>query len=291
MAADAVMRPVEDHFFFDEGTLYARTFLPGESRGVGVVIVPPIGRERTRINLETSGLCRDLALAGFPVLRFDARGDGESAGAFCDSTIETRVADTVAAAGELRRRARVGRIALAGFHLGASIAVLAAEDAGADLLVLGDPVCDPRQYVAGLLRTVVFQRRQHLGETGTAEADLRSSLRSGGVVNVFGFHAGAGLIDGIERLDVGPALRAFAGRSTILRFSSETAASDQALTEWRDLLGGAARCGLSTLAMGFSWTTRKRWTTHLEPLDTAIVDWLTLQADRYPEPVGGAGRS
>jgi pimeloyl-ACP methyl ester carboxylesterase len=267
----------EDHFFFDAGTLYARTFLPCDPRDIGVVVVPPIGRERARINLETSGLCRDLAAAGFPVLRFDCRGDGESAGAFRDSTVGSRVADTLAAAAELRRRAPVGRLALVGVHLGASIAALAARDAGADLLVLCDPVCDVKQYVTNLLRTVVFQQRQHGGPT-TTEADLRAALSSGDVINIYGHLTGAPLIDALEALDVGPALQAFGGRSAILPFTGETAAPVLAVEAWRDFLGGPSRCTLSPIVMGFSWTTRRRWTTHLEPLDAAIVDWLTEAA-------------
>jgi predicted alpha/beta hydrolase len=69
----------------------------------------PIGRERLRVCHGIPSLGRDLAAAGFPVIRFDYRGEGESAGQFRDATVSSRVMH-VAAANELKRRTGVDRV-------------------------------------------------------------------------------------------------------------------------------------------------------------------------------------
>ncbi len=268
----------EEHFFFEpasiDGPLYARLHLPINPLDTGVVVVPPIGRERIRICHEMSFLGRDVAAAGFPVLRFDYRGEGESAGEFRQSSVTSRIADTVAAVEELRRLTGVRRVALVGIHLGALIAGLAAREAGADRLILCDPVSATQSYVSNLFRAVIFQQSQYFGRAAALEPELRARLRSGEVVTIYAFQTGAALIDELEALDMTTSLREFSGASAILYFSTREAMPPPSLDQWGTLLGGPSRCVVAPVVMNFSWTTRKRWTPRLEPLNRAIVDWL-----------------
>jgi pimeloyl-ACP methyl ester carboxylesterase len=241
------------------------------------LIVPPVGRERVRICHELTMLGRDLAAAGFPTLRLDYRGEGEgeSGGEFRHSTLTSRVADTVAAAEELRRRTGVRQVALVGLHLGAAIAAVAAPNARADRLILCDPVSDLRSYVKNLFRAVVIQQ----GQTGraTTEADLRAVLSAGGVISVFGFPTAAPFIDELESLDRAAAAPSYSGELAMLYFAN-SAAVPPAVLQWSQRLGGAARCTVTEVPVHFSWTTRRRWTPRIVPLNAAIL--AELASDR-----------
>jgi pimeloyl-ACP methyl ester carboxylesterase len=275
---------VDGHFFFEPAalgeTLYARTHIPRQPRETGVVIVAPIGRERIRICHEMAVLGRDLAQVGYPVLRFDFRGEGESAREFRDSTVETRVEDTLAAAAELRRRTGVRKVALVGLHLGASVAACAATRAGADFLALCDPVTDPQAYVSGLFRTAVFQQSQYFGRATAREKDLRASLAAGGTVTFYGAAAGARLVEELERLDIDPWLREYKGRSAIFYFAPRPAAAS-ALEGWAALLGAPQRSAVVPVVMPFSWATRRRWMPRLGSLATRIVH--AIEGDTWAE--------
>jgi hypothetical protein len=245
---------------------------------LGVLIVPPVGRERVRICHELTMLGRDLAAAGFPTLRLDYRGEGESGGDFRQSTVTSRVADTVAAAEELRRRTGARQIALVGLHLGAPIAAAAGRDARADRLILCDPVYDLRSYVKNLFRAVVIQQGQ-LGGTTTTEADLRAALSAGGVISVFGFPTAAPFIDELEAMDLDAPIANYPGKSAVLYFANTATVTPPAVQQWSQRLGGASRCAVRAVPVHFSWTTRRRWTPRIVPLSAAIL--AELASDRH----------
>lgn len=268
----------EDHFFFRppgaDQALYARFYGPATPADLGVVIVPPIGRERVRVATEMAFLGRDLASAGFAVLRFDYRGEGESEGDFQASTITSRVADVVAAAEELRRRSALRRVALVGFHLGSAIAGLSGAAAGADRLVLCDPLWDFRAYVRNLLRANVLQQSQYFGRATALETDLRATWSAGHPVTIYGFPMAAPLVDELDRLELAPALRSFRGKSAILHFAPRAAPVPRALHEWGGMLGAPAQCCVSSVVTNFSWTTGKRFAPRMNSVNEAIIEWL-----------------
>lgn len=92
-----------------------------------------------------------LAEAGFPVLRFDLSGTGDSSGDDARWRLARWVDDVNAAIAELRSRVTVPRTALVGLRLGGTLALLAA---GArddiDATVLWDPVLRGSEYLAEL---------------------------------------------------------------------------------------------------------------------------------------------
>jgi pimeloyl-ACP methyl ester carboxylesterase len=270
---------LEDHFFFAppsfEHALYGRTQISMDApRGVGVVIVPPIGRERQRVLREMTTLGRDIAAAGFPVIRFDYRGEGESGGDFRMSTVSSRVADTAAAAAELRRRTGVSRLAVVGLHFGAVVAALAARQVRAEFLVCCDPVWTIAPYLKSLLRAGILQLSQHSGQPPVHESEMRARLRSGDPLNAHGYFAAEPFIDELEQLDLDAILRAFPGRSAVMHLAPSHAAPPETMRRWGVLLGAPSRCQVSSIPIKFSWTTRKRWIPRLGPLNDAVCSWL-----------------
>jgi alpha-beta hydrolase superfamily lysophospholipase len=92
-----------------------------------------------------------LCQAGFPVLRFDFYGCGDSAGDGNHDHLGQWLADITTAVDEIRRRARVIKVSLVGLRLGGSLAILAGAQRGdVEGLVLWDPVISGKTYVEQL---------------------------------------------------------------------------------------------------------------------------------------------
>ena len=107
-------------------------------RGTGVLLCNPLGDDLIRAHRPFRHLAEELSAAGFPVLRFDFDGTGDSAGDERDpNRVATWRADVGRAAAELRARSGVERLALVGLRLGGTFAALGAADlGGVDTLVL-----------------------------------------------------------------------------------------------------------------------------------------------------------
>jgi alpha-beta hydrolase superfamily lysophospholipase len=94
---------------------------------------------------------REAAQAGFNVARFDMRGEGDSALDFEQSTIETRITDTLRVINAAQGRWSADEVVLVGHRLGGSIAVVAQTHArSVRAVAVWDPILDgqdgdPRQ--------------------------------------------------------------------------------------------------------------------------------------------------
>jgi len=272
------MELLEKCSFFDSGEggfLYGCTYLPRvNQKEISVVLVPPLGRERLRCYRESANLARDLARHGYPVIRFDYRGEGESSGAFIDATMATRVDDIQQAVKEIQRQCGNRQICLIGIHVGALLAVQATERVATEYLLLCDPVCNPRTYARGLLRTNVVLQTQYYGKVSKKQEDLRADLARGETVSIYGFQLGLALLEELEALDPQPALEAFAGDSAILVMAPKERPLKKDAARWCELLNTRGHCqGLSAI-IAFSWTSRRRWMPRLDPLNQAVVQWL-----------------
>jgi pimeloyl-ACP methyl ester carboxylesterase len=119
------------------------------SRDVGVVICHPMGFELLCSHRSLRHFAETAASLGFPALRFDYDGTGDSAGDEQDADRwEAWRASTADAIRELLRVAPVSRVCLFGVRLGGTLAMLAAMDAreiGGVVLVA--PVADGRAWL------------------------------------------------------------------------------------------------------------------------------------------------
>lgn len=262
--------------------LYGCAHLPGE-RGAkpGIVLVPAVGRERHRAYRELRWLARELADRGWPVLRFDYRGEGESSGTFAESTLASRVDDVGTAIDELVALAGVTEVCLVGFHLGAAIALAAAARERASRLVLCDPVTNVKAYGRNLVRSNVVLQNQYFGKAEAGEEALRKTLADGGTISVYGYPMAQALLAEIEAFDPAPHLAAFQGPSLLVGFSPREAPPKKDLLAWQEALGGAARSEARTATLEqFSWTSRMVWTHGMHALRDAMTTWL----DATPAP-------
>lgn len=120
----------------------------GLVRDAGVLLCHSISTEYYRSYRTLARLAERLSELGFPVLRFDYPGTGDSE---CEPD-EVSLADWInsvrQAANELRNRAGVSQLILIGLRFGATLASIAAQ--GIDrinTLVLWDPVTDGAAYL------------------------------------------------------------------------------------------------------------------------------------------------
>jgi alpha/beta superfamily hydrolase len=139
---------------------------PGRALGAGLVICNPFGNEALCAHRTIRHLSARAADAGFAVLRFDYDGTGDSAGhSFEAERPAAWIASIHSAADTLKETAGVGRLYLAGFRLGATLAALACV-ARSDVrgLVAIAPVVSGGAYVRelGLLQRALDARRDVL---------------------------------------------------------------------------------------------------------------------------------
>ncbi len=142
-------------FYFGptEKQLFGLYYVPQPSleRDYGIVICNPWGQEYIRAHRALVQLGLRMARQGFPTLRFDFFGSGDSAGADEDGTLVQWQADLRLAIQELKRRSRVESVYLVGLRLGASLAALVASGrddiAG---LVLWEPAVNGQAYLQDL---------------------------------------------------------------------------------------------------------------------------------------------
>lgn len=123
----------------------------GARRQCGVVLCYPMGHEYIRCHRAYRQLAGRLAQGGFPVLRFDYSGCGDSAGDDTQAQLQHWRRDVVTALTALCSRCAVTQVCLVGLRVGGTLAMLVgATDRDIDGLVLWDPVVHGGAYMIEL---------------------------------------------------------------------------------------------------------------------------------------------
>jgi len=132
----------------------------GVRRTGGIVVCNPIGDDLCRAHRPLRHLAERLARAGFPVLRFDYRGTGDSAG---DESEPGRVpgwlTDISLAVEELRARSGTARVSLVGLRAGATLAAVAAGSMEVESVVLWSGYPTGAAFVEDIVRTHRLHRK------------------------------------------------------------------------------------------------------------------------------------
>jgi pimeloyl-ACP methyl ester carboxylesterase len=113
----------------------------------GVVICPPIGHEQVHSHRGLRHLADALARAGFPTLRLDYHGTGDSAGSDEDPARCATWLANIRDAEAWMRQLGCERISLAGLRMGAALALQTTTSLAVDGLILWSPVLKGRAYV------------------------------------------------------------------------------------------------------------------------------------------------
>jgi len=139
-------------FYFGPGRELFGFYHPAPAAsGTAVLLCPPLGAEQIRCHRLYRQLAHAMAEAGFPALRFDYYGTGDSAGRSRDVNWTRCLSDVATAATELRARSGAQRILAFGTRLGAN-AALDATDAVLAGVVAWDAIADGAALIGELDR-------------------------------------------------------------------------------------------------------------------------------------------
>lgn len=156
-------RRLEAFYFGPSDSYLFGVFHPPEGmhRNEAIVLCNPFGQEYLRAHKSMRRLAINLARLGYPVLRFDYRGTGDSAGDLDGISAEHWVTDIGYAVQELMDMSAVPRVALIGLRLGALMAAKAAtEHNHVSRLIMWDPVVDGGVYVDGIKDAIANAQAQ-----------------------------------------------------------------------------------------------------------------------------------
>ncbi len=188
---------------------------PGQLRQCGVLVCQPVGHEYVNSHRALRQLAVRLSEAGFPVLRFDYYGCGDSSGNTEDASMLQWLEDVSAALSELRRRTGLFQVCVVGLRLGGTLAALvAAEQGGIESMVLWDPVVDGRRYLEELRslqkEMLRFRPRQRCDQKANCHTEI------------LGFPLSHHLITELENVNLIVIARKFTGNILVVQSSSLT---------------------------------------------------------------------
>jgi alpha/beta superfamily hydrolase len=165
------------------------------TRNCAVVICQPIGHEYIYSHRALRQLATLLCNAGFPVLRFDYYGCGDSAGREEEGGINQWLDDISKAIAEVRVRSGLAQICLVGLRLGAALSMIAAAQCGEiDSLVFWDAVVTGKTYLRELLE--LQKESLRLRPKPARGYKLQDS------VEVIGFPLSSTLYEQLDKLDL-----------------------------------------------------------------------------------------
>jgi uncharacterized protein len=123
----------------------------GPTRDCGVVLCYPLGHEYIYSHRAYRQLAYRLSHLGFPVLRFDFYGCGDSDGDCAQGEMRQWLMDIAAAIDAIRRKSDVEQVCVVGLRLGGMLAAMAGAARGDfDGLVLWDTVINGQTYLEEL---------------------------------------------------------------------------------------------------------------------------------------------
>ena len=165
------------------------------ARTCGIVICQPILHEYIYSHRALRQLATRLCDAGFPVLRFDYYGCGDSSGIDEDGSMQQWLQDISEAVTELRLRAQVSRICLIGLRFGATLATMTVvERDDIDSLVLWEPILSGQIYLREL--SALQKEALRLRPRPARRADRQTQFE------VIGFPLSQTLYNELEGLDL-----------------------------------------------------------------------------------------
>ncbi len=182
----------EKPFYFRNGSYQLfgilHAALTSVPKSLGFVFCHPCFEEKLWAHRVYVGMARELARRGYPVLRFDYMGHGDSDGDFEQATVASRMSDIARAVQIMKAETGSASAGLLGLRFGASLAAMSADTLpGISRLVLWDPVVDGAAYMQEvLLSNLATQSAVHQKILHTRE-ELVAQMQAGGTVNIEGY--------------------------------------------------------------------------------------------------------
>jgi len=199
---------MEDIFYFgsDQTRLFGAWHPPDSSasKTTGVVVCSSLGQEAIGGHVLCRRLAVVLARCGYPVLRFDYFGTGDSLGDSREATIDQWLRDIDTAVAEVRRRSGCQGVCLVGLRFGATLAMLyGAQRDDLDAIAAVSPVTSGRAYLAEL-RQLEAEEWRTLGDAPPERLEAEQARALTGIAYTAQFLASVEAVE-LKALDARPA--------------------------------------------------------------------------------------
>jgi len=250
----------------------------GRNATTGVVLCSPFGYDALCVHRGW----RDFAVAltafcGMPTLRFDYPGTGDSDGNEEDpQRFRTWIDSVKAAAQYLRATTGVTRLVLCGLRLGATLAVLAAEELdGVDSLVLMMPVIAGKRYIRELGMQHQSWLKSPLGCESAEPCDYERA------VGVFGFQLYADTLEQLAAVDLVRRARACAPR-VLLHDICDSVSMSRLVERYRD---HGATADVEIFPEYDKFLVEPRLSVPPRRAFDSVLEWLGFRSDATPPAV------
>ena len=266
----------ESPFFFPNGNyrLFGVLHVPvGQAKKEGFVFCSPFAEEKLWTHRVFVTFARDLADLGYPVLRFDYLGNGDSEGDFEESSVETMLSDIHCAARTLQERVQgVGSLSLLGLRFGATLAALAsAQENLLNRLILWEPIINGTAYMKELLRINLSTQTAVYKEIRYNSEALIRMMREGKTVNVDGYEMAWPLYEQTVQINLLALQSPFAGRALLVQLTRKEGEIAQPFKALKDCMGN---CDLILAAEEPFWKEIKTYYARAENLFRITKEWL-----------------
>jgi len=132
------------------------------NKSTAILLCYPIGQEYIRSHRSYQILATTLSRSGYPVLRFDYHGCGDSEGDFEQASLAQWLKDVEVAVSALKSYSDLNQVCVIGTRIGASIAMLHAQKNEVNAMVLWDAVINGKNYLQELNRMQnTYQQQIH----------------------------------------------------------------------------------------------------------------------------------
>lgn len=200
---------IEEPFFFTSNNYrlfgmhyYPDNNIPEVSR-VGLVLCDPFAEEKLWSHRFYVTLARHLANNGIWVMRFDCMGHGDSEGNFEDSSVKTRIEDTINAVNMMINKFNLNSVGLLGARFGGSIAALVSNKSNvSNFLIMINPIVDGDRYFKECLRSNIATQLSTFGKVIYNREQLLENLKKGIRLNIDGYIIGNTFCEEIRNMNL-----------------------------------------------------------------------------------------
>jgi exosortase A-associated hydrolase 2 len=245
-------------------------------RDEAFVFCHPLAEEKLWAHRAFVTFARQLAAEGYPVLRADLTGAGDSDGDFSEVSVTTAIADIRRAIDAVRGRLKAGRVSLLGLRFGATLASLVAERYGdVDRLVLWSPIVDGNRHLQDLLRINVATQTAVYREVRQDRGELVEQMRQGGTVNVDGYEMGYAMCSEMAALKLAAAPKAHRGPCLVVQIDRQPGRQDAEL----EAFASTYKRGVLAFAQEEPfWKEIARFYDRAPALFATTSEWLRVSA-------------
>lgn len=266
----------ETPFFFPNGNyrLFGVFYEPKEPfKKEGFVFCDPFAEEKLWAQRVLVNFARELAERGYPVLRFDYMGTGDSEGEFEDCSIETKLSDIHCAFKTLQEKVRgIESVGLVGLRFGATLANLSAINGDTiKRLILWEPIINGASYMQEMLRINLATQSAVYKEIRWNTEALIQIMKDGKTVNVDGYEMSWPLYEQSTGIDLLNHQNSYSGQALLVQIRRKEGDISQ---PFKTLQSRFKKCEVALAVEDSFWKEIKPFYARAENLFRITKEWL-----------------